>query len=282
MQCQGVRVVPSTRPRRLGGWFTSYTTLACSILLMLGLASLCDAASPLPVVYAKAHESILLIFNHGSKNSGEKDVCEPNGRSTPNVIKQLRGERVGNKPIVVYELCTASVGIAGQLGSKNDGRVLEIEHAIRDFQRRGFPPEHIFLAGQSAGGWASLMIARRNMVEFNAIIAFAPANSGKKAHRTPVGTQRLERLVRYLLEAPYLPALVYAFDHDEYNDTATLAFLREVRGVEFVPLDETAIDGVPCSPGKSAHVTAFKACFTETQKRVILEYIEKRVLTPNS
>lgn len=282
MQGQGMQTVTGTTPRSPGRLPRLYTTVVGCFLLAIGLMSTGVAASDQRMAHAGAHESIVLIFNHGSKSSGEKDFCEPNGRSTPDVIKQLQGERVGDKSIVVYELCTEAIGIAGQLGSKNEGRILEIEAVIRDFQRRGVPPEQLFLAGQSAGAWASLMIARRHTVEFNATIAFAPANSGKKASRTAAGTERLERLSRYLSEAPYLPALVYAFAHDEFNDTATLAFLREVRGVAFVPLDDQAIDGIACSTRWSAHLTAFKDCFTMTQKRVILDYIARRVLTPSS
>lgn len=258
---------------------TQWVSIVFTLVLML-VASRCMARSRQSITLADVDRKILLIFNHGSKQSGQEDFCEPNGRTTPDVIKQLQGETVDGREILVYEFCTESIGIKGILGSKNRGRVREIETLVRDFQKQGVPARQIFLAGHSAGAWASLMVARRNNVDFNAVIAFAPANSGKKKHRSRRGWARLTRLIRYMSDARSIPALVYAFDNDEFNDTETLGFLRGLQGVTFVNYDGRDIAGVTCKPLADIHRTAFKTCFSITQKRFILDYIDKRLNTP--
>jgi pimeloyl-ACP methyl ester carboxylesterase len=205
----------------------------------------------------------------------------PNGRTTPEVVKALSGRTVGGLDIVVYGFCTnVSPDPVGQpipvADIKVMRRVQKIEELVRTFLDSGVPPAHIFLVGQSAGGWASLLVARRQQVPINAVIAFAPAFAGRKARRTEDWQAIHEQHVAYLSAADQLHALVFAFDRDAYNTPEDLAFLQVIPGVHFLHLSEQAIAGIPCQR-PNGHRTVCRDCFLQTQQEAILSYIEMRL-----
>lgn len=256
------------------------------------LLASCTASSqfipaPLPdtpphsVAYSSPEKRVLLIYNHGSRATYLPDACAPNGRTTPNVVKALSGRTVGGLDIVVYGLCTnVPPDPVEQPIPVEDiklmRRVRKIEEVVRTFLDSGVPPKHIFLVGHSAGGWASLLVARRQQVPMNAVIAFAPAFAGRKAHRAEEWQALHEQHVAFLLAADQLHALVFAFDNDTYNPPEDLVFLRAIPGVHFLRLSEQAIAGVQCQ-SPNGHRTVFQDCFMQTQQEVILAYIEARL-----
>jgi pimeloyl-ACP methyl ester carboxylesterase len=202
---------------------------------------------PRALAYPQPEKRILLIYNHGSKVEYRFDKCDPNGRTTPRVVKALSGQIVG---------------------------------AFDTFHDTGVPADHIFLVGQSAGGWASLLVARRQQVPINAVIAFAPAFAGQKAKR-PDDMQTVQELhIAFLSAAERLNALVFAFDDDPYNTPEDLAVLRAIPGIRFIRLPADVIAGRRCERAK-AHATAFRDCFAQTQMDVILTYIAERVTIGN-
>ncbi len=233
------------------------------------------------IVFPNPERHILLIFNHGSEQELRRDHCFPNSWTTPDVVKELGGRTVNGLKVVVYAYCTpAKLGAYNHVFRIGEPKVVKraenVEQLVRRFQREGVPAHQIFLVGHSAGGWASLLVARRANVEFNAVIAFAPAFAGKK-HSRPLGWQALrEKQVDYLLEARRLPALVFAFDEDVFNAPEDLAFLDNVPGVQLISLNNAEISGIPCSCS-NAHRTAFKACFSKTQQDVIVDFIKARL-----
>ena len=85
----------------------------------------------------------------------------PMGTQRRDVIKELSGKKVRGLEVVVYGFCTpAKTGSYHQRSRTGEPKVMQrvenIEDVVRSFQNAGVPAEHIFLVGNSAGGWASL------------------------------------------------------------------------------------------------------------------------------
>jgi Serine aminopeptidase, S33 len=236
---------------------------------------------PHSLAYPHPEHRVLLIYNHGSRAGYLPDHCVPNGWTTPNVVKALSGQKVGGLDIVVYGLCTnVPATTLWPLIPVGDIKVLKrvrnIERVVRTFLDSGVPPAHLFLVGHSAGGWASLLVARRQQVPMNAVIAFAPAFAGRKARRSAAWQALQAQHVTWLLAAAQLHALVFAFDNDAYNPPEDLLFLQAIPGVRFLRLSEQAIAGIQCQR-PNGHSTVFRECFAQTQQEFILAYIAERV-----
>jgi len=233
------------------------------------------------IAYPEPDKKILLIYNHGSTQEYRRDQCRPNGSTTPGVVKELSGKKVLGLDVVVYGFCTpAKTGGYEQRSRAGEPKIMRrvenIEEAVRGFQNSGVPAEHIFLAGHSAGGWASLLVARRHNVRINAVIAFAPAFAGRKSGRSP-GWQALhDSHVQFMAEAREMNALVYAFDSDAFNSPEDLAFLNGIPGIRLVRLGAQEIDGIKCD-SPDGHQTVFRDCFARTQEKVILAYLAERL-----
>jgi pimeloyl-ACP methyl ester carboxylesterase len=233
------------------------------------------------IAYPEPEKKVLIIYNHGSTREYRRDRCSPNGSTTPEVVRALSGKRVLGLDVVVYGYCTpAKTGSYGPRSGTGEPkimrRVANIEDLVRSFQGSGVPAAHIFLVGHSAGGWASLLVARRGNVDVNGVIAFAPAFAGKKSGRKPGWQVLHDNQVRFLAEAQEINALVYAFDSDPFNSPRDLEFLRGIPGVRFVRLSGQEIEADPCGPFDGHH-TPFRDCFTRTQEKVILAYIAERL-----
>ena len=155
-------------------------------------------------------------------------------------------------------------------------RAKDIEDLVRSFLEFGVPPEQIFLSGQSEGAWASLVAARRQVVPFNGVIAFAPAFAGRTAERSQNGWRVQRRQVAAFGGLQRLDALVFAFEGDSFNRIEDLDFLEGIDGVDFVPLSGVSIEGIECRE-REPHFIAYRNCFRRTQKPVIVEFLRRRL-----
>jgi len=228
--------------------------------------------------------TILVIFNHGSMVETFADRCFPDYRATrsttPKVIGELDGRKLGDKMLQVYSYCTPSKfgeynGNTRQGEPKVQKRAKDIEALIVEALAQGVPPEQIFVAGHSAGAWASLIVARRGQVRIGGYILFAPAFAGHYSVRHPGWWDLQNRLVKYIGEAERIDALVYAFENDKFNRVEDLRFLDRVKGIQFFALQSSEVDGVACAR-QDGHETVYQECFRTTRNAEILNFILKR------
>jgi hypothetical protein len=229
--------------------------------------------------------TVLIIYNHDSLAEDAPDRCQPKGDTTPDVIRDLVGKRVGGKLIAVYAFCTPSkVGAFNDKYREGEPKVVkrtkDIEFLLRNIHKSGMPPQNIFLAGQGAGAWAPLLVARRGHVAFNSVIAFAPRFTGPKKGRSDGWTRVLREHEQFITRTPEINGLVFAFQNDPYVMTRDLRFLRSVKGINLVGLPSKAINQVPCNRGKP-HLTAFDECFRKTQLQRIIAFMSQRIFAGN-
>jgi pimeloyl-ACP methyl ester carboxylesterase len=227
---------------------------------------------------------ILLIFNHGSEQERSWDICRPTSWTVPEVIQELSGQKVNGRDIVVYNFCSTSPGEYDAKTRSGEPKVLKraqgIEAVVRAFEEEGVPPRQVFLVGHSAGGWASLLVARRHYVKFNAVIAFGPAFAGTRADRSPGWQALRQRLASMIAEADHINGLVYAYANDPYESAADLAFLGRIDGVHLIPIDARFDGAGGRCPGPYGHRTAFRSCFARSQEQIILGYIRSQLAAP--
>ena len=147
---------------------------------------------------------------------------------------------------------------------------------VDTFTAAGLPSRNIFLAGHSAGAWASLLVARWGKVDVTGDIAFAPTFAGPVETR-PSGWTILHREQSALLRtATRLDALVFAFNGDAYSEVSDLGSVFTAPGVTFVPVTHTAGNYDDC--GKVAfHRGVFTQCFDRFAAPRISSFIEQRL-----
>jgi pimeloyl-ACP methyl ester carboxylesterase len=182
---------------------------------------------------------------------------------------------------VQYLCSTATDDDVG--GSYTYKRADEILAAVAAQRARGVPARRIFLLGHSAGGWSSLMAARKDPSGFNAVIAFAPAFagvrnwSGSGAHcESERGlcpqwrSELMPRQMKYIREAKRIDALIFAYSDDQFDRPAELAPLESIPGVRIIAFDA-------CQDG---HATTYSDCFREGARVEIEDYIKTRLKAP--
>lgn len=224
--------------------------------------------------------TVLLIYNHGSRQEFHADRCNPPS-DVPEVVRNLSGREVAGKQVLVYAFCTPSrIGEYRHQSRTGEPKVAkrarDIEHLIDRFAAAGLPSRNIFLVGHSAGAWASLLVSRRGNVDINAVIGFAPAFAGPKATRSPGWWDLHRQQSAFLRASPRLDALVFAFDGDRFSDVSELGSVFSAPGVEFVPITRQIANGADCGPVLS-HRGAFANCFDELASRRISAFIEQRL-----
>ena len=238
--------------------------------------------NPRSLSIANPKSKAVVVFLHGSVVEKLDDTCDPSGEtpgfSVPEVVRALAGTRVSGLEVVVLAPCH---GRATQLGEplKIDQRVEAIEQTLQELVRTGVDPAHIFLIGQSAGGWAALLHQKRHPGSVNSIIAFAPAFAGKKRWRPDDLQQRHDMQSAELMSAKRISALVFAFENDVYNTPEDLAFLSHIQGTTLLRLPEKTISGVVCEIPlfSSSHSQAYRKCFTKTQSDVLVNFLRQQL-----
>lgn len=238
--------------------------------------------NPRSLSIANPKSKAVVLFLHGSMVEKLDDTCDPNGETTgfsvPEVVRALAGTKISGLEVVVFAPCH---GRATQMGEplKIDQRVNAIEQTLQELGSAGVDPSHIFLVGQSAGGWAALLHQKRHPGRVNSIIAFAPAFAGKKRWRPDNWQQRHEEQSAELMTAKSISALVFAFENDEYNTPEDLAFLSQIQGTTLLRMPEKAIAGVTCEIPffSSSHSQAYRECFSSTQSDVLLNFLRQHL-----
>lgn len=213
---------------------------------------------------ANAARDVVIIFNHGTRRPQYRHDCD-RARDVPAVMRAV----VRQTGWRLHYLCSTAIDGDDQ-GSYTYKRAAEIERVVDAYRARGLPAARIFLAGHSAGGWSSLIAARRFGAKFNAVVAFAPAFAGPRHEAVQYPRWRNQirpRQVADILKARRLRALVFAFPEDTFNRPRELAFLKALDGVTLVPFDR-------CRRG---HGTTYSRCFSRQAAGRIERYIRARL-----
>jgi pimeloyl-ACP methyl ester carboxylesterase len=223
-----------------------------------------DRAPPRAEVPGDPAQAVVLIFSHGTYRPQRRHQCNEE-RDVPAVVRDVA---TANAWIVQY-LCSAATddGIDGSYTYK---RADEILAAVGDLRAKGVPARRIFLLGHSAGGWSSLMAARKDTSGFNAIVAFAPAFAGPRHEEAQFPKWRRQlapQQTDYLRQAKRIDALIFAYSDDDFDRPLDLAPLEAIPGVRLLAFDA-------CQKG---HGTTYSDCFREGARIEIEDYIKARL-----
>jgi pimeloyl-ACP methyl ester carboxylesterase len=220
--------------------------------------------APREAVTGDPAQSVVIIFNHGTYRPQRRHQCNEE-KDVPAVVRDL-AEANG---WTVHYVCSAATD-DGDAGSYTYKRADEILAAVAAQRARGVPAQRIFLMGHSAGGWSSLMAARKDPTGFNAIVAFAPAFAGPRHEEAQYPKWRRELApaqTAYLREARRIEALIFAYSDDDFDRPSELAPLESIPGVRLLAFDA-------CQGG---HGTTYSDCFREGAKVEIADYVKTRL-----
>jgi pimeloyl-ACP methyl ester carboxylesterase len=226
-----------------------------------------ERAPPPAAIPGDPAQAVLLIFSHGTYRPQRRHPCDEE-RDVPGVVRDVAAANGWT----VHYLCSAATddGIDGSYTYK---RADEILAAVAALRARGAAAQRIFLLGHSAGGWSSLMAARKDASGFNAIVAFAPAFAGPRHEEAQFPKWRRElapQQTAYLRQAPRIEALIFAWSDDDFDRPADLAPLESIPGVRLLAFDAC----------RSGHKTTYTECFREGARAEIEDYIKTRLKAP--
>ena len=198
----------------------------------------------------------IIIWSHGTTRPQKRQNCLKS--TIPETLFALN--EINNT--YFYFLCSRATD-GNKLGSYIYKRKKEINKILDQLISAGIKPESIFLTGQSAGGWTSLMMMDQVEKKFNSAIVFAPAFAGPRNETNKYPKWRREerpRQVKKMTKAKVIKALIFAYEDDRFNRPKELMFLKEKypNSVEMV--------GYKCGNG---HNTGFDDCrFSNTTKKI--------------
>lgn len=223
-----------------------------------------EGAKPRRAPLAEPARAVILIFSHGTVRPQYRHRCNE-ASDVPQVLHDVAAANGWT----VYYLCSTATddGVAGSYTYK---RADEILAAVAAQRARGVAARRIFLLGHSAGGWSSLMAARKDHSGFNAIIAFAPAFAGPRYEEAQYPKWRRElapQQIAHLREAKRIDALIFAYSDDEFDRPSELAPLESVPGIRILAFDA-------CNSG---HSTVYSECFRAGARVEIEDYIKTRL-----
>ena len=205
----------------------------------------------------------IIIWSHGTNRPQKRENCLK--LTIPETLFALSE----NDNVYFYFLCSRATD-GNKLGSYIYKRKKEINRVLDQLISVGIKPKNIFLAGQSAGGWTSLMMMDQVEKKFNSAIVFAPAFAGPRSE-TDIAPEwrKVERprQIKKMIKAKVIKALVFAYEDDPYNRPKELMFLKEKypNSVEMV--------GYKCGNG---HSTTYNDCRFDKTKQIIKKYFEKQ------
>lgn len=241
-------------------------------IIVLTACSVIDKQEKSPTIIdlrAPVKETIVVIYNHGTRNPRKKERCNASYNRIPQSLLELESER-----LQIYFLCSGATEGQGRehAGNQIYARMYEIEQTVDALIKQGIKPEHIFLAGHSKGAWASLMLMNMVDKKFNAAILFAPALANRASERNfPWWRQEVRpKQIQQMLQAEKIDALIFAYEDDEYNRPQDLEFL-----IEKYP-QSAKIVAYRCEY-KYTHNTHLNDCRHVPNTALIAKYIDQQI-----
>jgi pimeloyl-ACP methyl ester carboxylesterase len=218
-----------------------------------------------PIRLGNATAATVVVFSHGTVRPQIVENCGRWFNAVPESLLALEK----SSGIHIYFLCSGATD-GGIQGSFIFARAREIETTLDKLIAVGVSPRNIFLAGHSAGGWASLMMVKNAGHKFNAVIAFAPSCCGPRSEASiyPAWRGKVRpSQVRKILDVERIEALVFGYDDDRFNSPEDLRFLTEAFPVS------VKLVGYYCGNG---HTTHLRDCQLTKTTRLIRNYIRDR------
>ncbi|GMG80917.1 hypothetical protein LNKW23_01290 [Paralimibaculum aggregatum] len=170
-------------------------------------------------------ETTVVIWNHGTQAMEDAPSCMGTAYFPPPAV--IRLERIAG--VRVWYLCTGADQSAGPR-AHFEARAAEIAALAARLRAAGVAPERIFLAGQSGGATAAALALAAEPEGYGGAMLYAMAWQGRGEglrRRLRRGSAH-DGWVRAALAAPErFPALLVAFEADEWNGPEHLAFLAE-------------------------------------------------------
>lgn len=239
-----------------------------------------------PFAWRDKDGNAVVIYVTGSDQEPRPDACDTArpGQNVPEVIVDLAGQKIGNVTLSVFAYCTPTkVGSfnqqKGDLIPKVILRAFELQALLNAVERAGIPRNRVFVAGQSAGGWAGLLVQRWGQAQMGGLIAFAPAFAGHHGRRVENWQGERDRQVAEIGAARSLNALVYGFEKDPFEPPHVMSWLANRPDIDYVATRGDRIDGQACMPFHP-HSTVFRECFRGTQRGRILAYLARHMHAP--
>ena len=263
-------------------------------------------------------KKILIIYNHGQDDhdkASKNCVWKNNIRN----IASLSGKKVKDKEVLVYNFCTDH--LAGDDWkrlwknkfdfpyngiTKLDKRVNANLNLIKKFVELGVPNNQIFMAGQSCGGWATMMLMSKYPGEVAGGISTHHACYGelsKKYKVKKVGIEKAlekfkkkrpgpaylrEKQIKDISKAKNLPILVFTHPKDPYDGLLS-NWVEKIPGIKRIVISEKyKINNKNCSriginngerwkeKVKNGHYMAIANCFQYYNPEII-KFIESKI-----
>ena len=261
---------------------------------------------------------ILIIFNHGQDDHDKPSkncVWKNNIRN----FASLSGKKVKDKEVLVYNFCTDHLGgddwkrlwkkkidFPYKGLTKLDKRVNANLDLVQKFVKLGVPNNQIFMAGQSCGGWATMMLISKYPGKVAGGISTHHACYGQLSKKYKVKKVGIEKAlenfkkkrpgpafirqnqIKDISKSKNLPVLVFTHPKDPYDGLLS-DWVEKIPGVERIVISEDyKINNKSCSRIgvnngerweeniKNGHYMALGDCF-QYYYPTILDFIESKI-----
>ncbi len=255
---------------------------------------------------------ILLIYNHGqSTHDGPSNDCVWKGGMKN--MASLVGEKVKDKEILVYILCTGKLKgddyktlwnkkkfKAPYKGKPKLEKRLDANLKLIDnFVSQGFKKDQIFITGRSCGGWMTMMLLARHQNIVAGGISFVPECYGRLTKNYKVKKVGIEEALKKfkkkdgpgpadmrqmqideIIKSKNLPVLVFTHPKDPFGGLLS-DWVEKAPGVERIVVSEdNKVNGKSCKVWgegiKNFHDIDRADCF-EYYNSTILNFINSKL-----
>tara|TARA_Y100000590_G_C15715677_1_gene1011797 strand:- start:867 stop:1841 length:975 start_codon:yes stop_codon:yes gene_type:complete len=164
---------------------------------------------------------------------------------------------------------------------------------VKEFKKKGFDRNNIFLVGHSCGAWHSLFAASQNYEFVNSVIAFSPSCFGPRYlyfQRRGFLKQRKQD-IKKISKSNFLSSIVFVSPDDVRENNMTLKWLKKIDGVKVIKTfkrknrkyifnslqcnfhSDFNVDEIPIIDGHNLH---FSNCFKKYNSE-IFDFIKSRI-----